>query len=420
MLIKSDLNRKRSQYLSCAVPALLSQLACVCSMFALFNPVSQIFGLGHSTQLFVAYNLIVAGISYLLFIHDYATNGFSKSTIAVLIGLLAVSLVAVVTLLLRGYSGSGVTEACVFFIIYALSGFCVGCYMSKWQRFNFLIKWFDIIALILLACSASYALSDVANLGTTDSGVGHQEGSYSAAVAFGIYGIMIINGYEQYRFRFALSHPYQLLQYVFAAVSLAMAFAGGGRGGMVLVFVYLGWFVWLSSKGKSQIRCRFTSLLLVSLALFGLYFCFGDISSIQRGINKLLELFSSGALTDTSNAATNSISSRNVLRDKALALILQSPLVGHGLFQYIDVAGFYPHNFFLEVALQKGLIGEVFAVLAIVLFAKKWQMIMRVSDPQYILVVLLLYVSVMFLFSGSYMSSSVFWVLVGYVVSRCP
>lgn len=132
-------------------------------------------------------------------------------------------------------------------------------------------------------------------------------------------------------------------------------------------------------------------------------------------LNRVFEFIGNGQIN------WSGTSGRDSIYIEALTLYLKEPLTGYGFFGYLSQSlnGVYPHNLFLEVMLQGGLLYlTVFMTLIIVYFVK----IFRLRSRDYRLFVILIYLTIyqfgMLMFSGSYISHGLFWFLLLFVIFR--
>ena len=89
--------------------------------------------------------------------------------------------------------------------------------------------------------------------------------------------------------------------------------------------------------------------------------------------------------------------------------------MGRGLFRSIQEI--YPHNFFLEVTEQGGVLYLLFWIVMLVFLARKIDA-MIVHEHLYILFPLAIYPAVFLMFSGTYTITSMFWFVICYVWAK--
>ncbi|QQR78527.1 MAG: O-antigen ligase family protein [Candidatus Moraniibacteriota bacterium] len=184
-----------------------------------------------------------------------------------------------------------------------------------------------------------------------------------AAYFFGMSGLLALGMARQS----GLRRYFGMATVLFLADILT--FSRGGYIGLLsgwLIFLFLSWKDFSVSMKKGVGGALFLSFLAVSLlgqpvlSRFGSSFTLADASSTER----------------------------IVLWQEALGYILDRPLLGTGLGNYIVVARpmldthapFYAHNLYLDIALEIGILG-LMLFLAIYLYALRQAFCARHSDP---------------------------------------
>lgn len=395
--------------------SVVGDIACVLMLFGLYGPISTVFGLGHNNTFYALYYLVVGLIIFLSVYFEISAGArFSRKSLFGLIFVVFIGLQALF-IFASGYETSVTRNMFLYFMCFGVIGYFAGCYAGIANRLRSLVKYFDIVAWLLLACSLHYSLQG--NAGSTiESGMNYQEASYAAALALGIFVLFLTTDLNTYRFSFASSPLYVFLELLSTPVALLLSFSSGGRGGALLA---LGLFFYLLIKllvDQSR-RKRIVPIgaMLVLCLVFSSYFV--SASYMQAGFDRVLSALSLDVLNGTSNAASNSISARNILRDEAVQLFYASPVWGSGFFICYQVLGVYPHNIILEMLAQGGLILVLFFAVA---SGKMFSDAQKVSKrkPEYkCLAVIFVYVFTMLMFSGTYLTSSCFWFLVGVCLS---
>lgn len=109
-------------------------------------------------------------------------------------------------------------------------------------------------------------------------------------------------------------------------------------------------------------------------------------------------------------------SGRDVVYLNTIHLIEQRPVLGYGLYGMWDVINYYPHNLFLEVLLQGGIVYLIIFSWMLLLFVRKLFRMVKTDRRYRILGILFLYPFVMLMFSGTYLNTSQFWFAVVFVL----
>lgn len=199
---------------------------------------------------------------------------------------------------------------------------------------------------------------------------------------------------------------------VFLLICLAICVAvSGGRGGMVLMLLY---FIVVPLLLKKNFIRIFIIYLFVGIVAFLIinYLMSGNselATYLDYGLNRAFEYLSSDGvdMSKTSN--------RDDAYSFALNLIQESPLFGYGFFRTIGEFG-YPHNFFLEILLDGGVVLLLITMGILIAIFKKIILMIKLKCNM-IIIILSLYTFISLLFGGSYLLRGLFWFCVSYLLS---
>lgn len=144
------------------------------------------------------------------------------------------------------------------------------------------------------------------------------------------------------------------------ALSLYVSVLSGTRGVYVALAAALLAMLCLSAS-RGRVWLAILAIVLGALIASPFLPTFGETSTFQSGLNRLLINFQGGGFgIDLSGKV------RLELQAAALRLWQDNPLLGLGLSGYTSITGYiYPHNVFVEVAVESGAIGLALFVLFI-------------------------------------------------------
>lgn len=282
----------------------------------------------------------------------------------------------------------------IYFFIWGVPAALSGIMLSKLDK-NILYRFFNIYfifsSLIFIILVIYYGYSSFTTSLTLLTN--HQQISYLSAISFGL-GIYFYNSNKSLSVR--------CIYIIFILNNLMVCFASGGRGGVVLLIVYISLFIF-----KNLISLKFLNSFLliaaVSLALF---------LNSENIINDRTFSY----ISDDGISLSGS-SGRDVVYGTALDYIVEKPILGYGLFGYYDLFHGTPHNIFLEVLLISGIIGLlIFIILCAYFIMTIWKKLKNES-VDYLVVFIFLYPAVMLLFSGNFLIVSELWFMVFYILS---
>lgn len=207
-------------------------------------------------------------------------------------------------------------------------------------------------------------------------------------------------------------------------VGICLIFMMGTRGPLVCILLFILVRILLKTM---QIKRKYIIIGSVMTVTYVVYTYFAKLMKIALKISENLHL-STRSIIQILNGSFFTDSSRNVLKIFSIKLIQERPLLGWGMgndrlklanmFHYDDAIGWYPHNFFLEILVQFGvIIGFCFIVcIAYVIFVNVFSKQISYDEKN----VFLIFLAIGFfplLFSGSYMTWTLFWAFLGIGVS---
>ena len=197
--------------------------------------------------------------------------------------------------------------------------------------------------------------------------------------------------------------------FVLLLVQVAGVLISGGRGGFILVVNASLLLLWLKMKDKKD------SLLLVLLII--IFFLISSLVLLPKIMKNDLFINSSNRVFSyiTSNGIDmTETSERDQVYHEAIELIKERPLTGFGFFGYYDYT-FFPHNFFLETLLNWGIFFLLFVLYMALLFLHKLSMIIKHEPSNLFALAIFIYPFTNLMFSGTYMSTPLFWFGISYV-----
>jgi len=176
--------------------------------------------------------------------------------------------------------------------------------------------------------------------------------------------------------------------------NIAMVVFSGSRGSVVCLVSISMVMLWSNRK-----KITFLKGLLTLIAL-----CTGMYILINKASNSF-------ALQRMLLAFDGRMGGRNIFYNKAIDMIVASPILGSGIGAYANGFGIYvyPHNIVLEILTDFGIVGLIiFLVIIIKAFSNLAKMLKQNKDEQ---LIGLLFISsfTMLLFSGSYLTNIQFW-----------
>lgn len=243
------------------------------------------------------------------------------------------------------------------------------------------------------------------------AGSSYQELSYIASFSFSIilfFALFYKKIYPSLNLKY-----YTYLAVIPMALYVVCIFISGGRGGMIVVVLSLLVYGYL---WKDSLRKQWKSIIILTL-----FFCILFIYIEKEFLND--ERFLLGAERVFSYISSDGVdvskaSHRDQVYLQAINVIRDNPIYGYGFFSYLDVfKRGYPHNFFLEILLQGGVVFLYIIVFLILYFFYKLCKMIKFDNTHLLLMPFLLFPIVKLMFSGSYITEPFFWFCLAYVFS---
>lgn len=361
-----------------------------------------------NSKIYIIYTVFTAIAGLFLFFFDMLMK-HRKIKIYLMFIPVLVCEIYLFTVLFANVSDSA-TKFFVYFLLWSLPAFFIGIYFAWNHRYDYLFKSLD---LVMILGTVAIMLNTVINVieGNYSQGIGgetNQTLSYVSAFVFGLNLNLNFASTDIERYKYTKSRLYRLICAILLPMQLLSVVIAGGRGGMVLSLVYT--FLYLVKLIKSN---QHTKLVLFMFAIL----VAGVISSfviqneiVKSGFNRAFSFIDSNGINwqDTSN--------RDVVYEKAIELIKESPLWGYGLFGYLS---YYdnPHNLILEVLLNGGILYLIIFILVFMAIMKRYFNILKINKNILFIGLIATFPIVMLMFSGTYMVFSELWFALGFILS---
>ena len=389
--------------------------------FAFTSLVGVEFGGSDESPLYmiacVAVNLLVVGI---------VAKGFVYKQLRITGKLLLIVLVQMllpILFLLDNPQMPYVQRSILFIFAFSAPVCYVGYYMGQTDSWGKALKWLDVLMLLITASLAesiqsilvARAYAEVAGE-VAVANMNYQAASYYAAFSYALNLILLTCGHLiKDRFKIFQNKHYPILSVLLLFVQIILCLMSGGRGGFVLI-VTSSFATWLICE-KGIFRKILSKLLIIGL--IGLTALISYKPSLINSVLEVLEKSTKRtfAYISSDGIDMNETSGRGEIYENFIAGILDSPICGYGLFGYNDVLNFdsYPHNIFIEILAQGGFL-YLFLFLGIVAFQfAKYKRMIKYDKSNIFLIPFICYAGTMLMFSGSYMTTGLFWFLLVYI-----
>lgn len=298
------------------------------------------------------------------------------------------------------------------YLSFSFPAIYIGTYVAANNSFRFMAKWFELTSIILtLGLIVSFPKIVFSRVITVGGALDYQTISYMAAFAYSFSLYSILFGDKYPRFKFLQSKIFSFITYFFVFFQIICVFITGGRGGFVVLL--LTSLILLFLKLKRNIKIGRVILVIItivlSLKLLSNILPQEVINLMQSGNERVFSYITYKGI-DISET-----SGRDIYYSKAINLIKERPLLGYGIFKYVDTTVDYPHNIFLELLLQGGIFYFSFWIILLGRFYVKFKRILKLDNINFLLIPITIYPFTELLFSGSYLMSTFFWFVIAYV-----
>lgn len=346
-----------------------------------------------STDSYIAVTLIV----------DAVAIGFVLLNLREKNGLKYIPIIVPILLVLLYYFEDGVTTWMFnSFIAFSLPCCYIGTSMGVDKSINKLSKWLELI-MLFVTLAVIVSMPYVIFARTRD--FEYQTYSYYCGFAYSINLFFLLNGKDFDRIKFFRNKLYDFISVILLVVQAGCCLMAGGRGGFVLIIVATVASLLMSKRMKFRQLLFVCSLFIAIVSILPSEFT----DSISLGSERTFSFLHGGKID------LGAASDRDEVYNKAVNLISERPILGYGIFGYALHNKATPHNIFLEVMLQGGLVYSFFFWSFIVFIIVKLRRIIKVDKSNRLLLAIGIWPAVELLFSSSYMMFGLFWFLVAYI-----
>lgn len=384
--------------------------------YEIFFIISEILGYRYegneSSPIYYVYLASIFFLTVIFFLYDLiiVNNKLSRRDIFLIIFAKIIFISFFMEVISNGLTSIMITRF-TYYIVWGFTSILMGLYLSKNKRYKNLTYFLDILLIFInIALIRSISYSFINGTRVTLGGAIYQTAGYVFALGFGINLFYIVYNYNFSRFNFTKTTFYKVFSSVFLIVQLYGVIATGARGAMLLVIFYV-FLILVLSMNSLKNYAKYTLVILV----FGLfiYLSWPVISEVPLISNSWDRAF---AYIGENGIDWGGTSGRDRVYQNALETISAKPIKGYGLFSYYNVTSF-PHNIFLEVLLQGGIIYFTVFLTIMISILYRFYRIIRFNKLFLLYAVILSYPFIMLMFSGSYMSNGLFWFTVSFIYS---
>lgn len=351
---------------------------------------------------------VYMGLLFILGIYPFLQKGL-KNQLSVKAALpLTVILIYIIFGFIQIHSD---TPFFLYLVCFAVPAIGVALNMDQEEGLKRMMKWFDVL-LPFFAVSFIFMVRNIMLVKLeSDESAYSQITSYYAAFCFVIDTFLL--RYSDYpKFGITRKKWYNVIRIILLPYFVIVCFFCGGRGASVLLFVAMCSHIGL----MRQFLSRYFWKVIISIVIIFVVLAF----SLGKLSNDYLDLLTSNfdrisALVEGGSIDTSASSGRDEIWVDAINKWVESPIWGFGLFSYMEVFYIRPHNIFIEIMLQGGLV--LLLLFCYILFRCiiKYRKMVRFDRNQVFLMPFILYCATVLMFSGSYWYETFFWFILVYI-----
>ena len=290
----------------------------------------------------------------------------------------------------------------IFFGTTGVPAIYLATYIYRHDRFDMITRNSDLIMLICTLALGLNLPNMLSSVVITIAGAGgHQEISYSAAFCFGINWVNIITGNIVDRLPIFQKKFWPYIFWALLPLQAIICVLGGGRGGGVFLLLCFVVTIFVFSRrnfGKTMLR------VMVAIAIMAVFAI--QSGKFADGFGRTFNYLQGGVFSLENDMSDIE---RTALRQLSYTIIGDSPVIGHGLWNGLKVAGYYMHNVFLDVLIAGGFVYFFIFLSLMKEVYKSADSMLRYDASKAMLLPWILYPTTMLLFSGFYLSNAYFW-----------
>lgn len=305
-----------------------------------------------TTPVYVVYSLAVAAVGVSIAVFDLVQHRRRYPLTAWMAGMLPIVMAAL--FLAQSSPGFGQSASWPLFrnfVVWAVPALYVGMYVGASARWREVHRLLDLLMILLSAgsLSASWSLLTQGWDARAIGGATYQTLSYVSALAFGLNLYLLRSSASRGGHRFVRSKVYRLACIALLPAQLFATVVSGGRGGVVLIGVYVLLELVRQRSGGGRLRFVMVVALIAAMAVALLQLAMPN-TAVSAGYDRAF------AYVTRSGIDWSGTSRRDVVYVRALSLIDERLWFGYGPFGFVeDMAPYvYPHNMFLELLLTWG------------------------------------------------------------------
>lgn len=288
----------------------------------------------------------------------------------------------------------------------------VGILISKRKEIKRVVSYTQVItiyislAVLISFFSSNYRLGNSTSFG----GANYQSAAYISALIFGLnLYYVFIHEKKDDLLPFFRTKFMTIVHLILSIILLLNTFQTGGRGGVVTCFVYIiVTFIYLIKNNKYFKIFISIFTIVIFYIVIGEYL---DNPEFVAGFDRALSF-----LGGSSGFISLENSNRDTVFLNALEYIYNSPVYGYGLGTYYQIMGNYPHNLFLLILFEGGILLLIIFLLICFFIIRQLIKLIKFDKNNIIVIYIVLCNFTLLMFSGTYLRDDITWLLYGIII----
>lgn len=294
------------------------------------------------------------------------------------------------------------------FFARAVPSLFIGSFVALRGSFTRSDAWVAPLFVAVSAILFSAVLSSQASAMVTlvDQGIDRQTLSYAASFALCL-GLYYFSHSKKLNIpRWQKSAPFFIVALLCAMLDIVAVFAGGGRGAVIVCLVFLAYYF---IRNRVLLSLKKVVLIIAVVAFSLSAYAMIPFPSSSVGVDRIITFFS-GAMDQSSME-------RVQLYEKSLNLFLASPIMGYGAGGALCELGIWPHNIFLNILVDFGVIGFAVFLAAFVFCTIRLHNCIKIDFRNELIFIIGATSFIELLFSGTYLSDGGVWLTFGFCLT---
>ncbi len=261
------------------------------------------------------------------------------------------------------------------------------------ENINNLIKSLFIVAVFMSLSSFSILYKVIVLQGKVVlGGAGRLKAGYTLALVFAIFVSKLLKESKR-----------QILLNIYSIIIYIAILSTGARGASLVATIILSYYIIRKITLKN-----FIYIVVIGSFLFLIINNLSTREMFKFNLNRTFEYIGDDGINWSGSSGRDKVYSTTIDHIK------NKPIIGYGIFSYSAKLGYksYPHNIFLEFLIQGGIIYFLVASIIIVRLFRKTHYLKEEKDLVFILYI---YQLINLIFSGTYMATGLFWMIMSYL-----